>query len=328
MNPRNVWLLLLLPLTLNTAQAVLLDDEPAPAPAVKPKPKAKPKPRAESAPVAESRAAGSSYRDCADCPEMVVIPGGSFMMGSSSIEQDGQDDEKPRHEVSIKRFALGKYEISKLQFAAFIDATGYNPGNSCKTNEGGKWEERSGRNWLNPAYSQAGNHPVVCVSADDAEVYAQWLSRKTGKHYRLPTEAEWEYAVRAGTDTSRFWGDSPDQACQYANVADLTLQQAGWNGTFHQCQDGYEYTAPVGSYRANAFGLYDMLGNVWEWTCSASSSYGSGGEKACTNDANSKRVDRGGSWNNGPAYVRSANRDGDTPSNRDSNLGFRLAQDS
>ena len=107
---------------------------------------------------------------------------------------------------------------------------------------------------------------MVCVSFEDAQAYIRWLNRKTGQHYRLPTEAEWEYAARAGTTTRRYWGDKPDDACQYANVADQSAKKVfpGW--AVHHCDDGYVYTAPVGSFQRNRFGLHDMLGNVWDRT--------------------------------------------------------------
>lgn len=268
----------------------------------------------------------SNYRDCSDCPEMVIIPGGSFMMGATASEEESQEYEKPRHEVKVNRFAMGKYEVSKLQFSEFVDATSYKAGKECWTMEEGKGEIRGDRNWSMPAFIQDNNHPVTCISVDDAEAYIKWLNQKTGKHYRVPTEAEWEYAARAGSDTARFWGDDANGACECANVADLSLQRSGSKVTPHNCDDGYTFTSPVGTYRANAFGLYDMLGNVWEWTCSADTGYGSHEEEKCT-DVLSRRVYRGGSWLNVSGYVRSAARYGYVPAFRFFNVGFRLAQD-
>jgi formylglycine-generating enzyme len=154
------------------------------------------------------------------------------------------------------------------------------------------------------------------VSYDDAQRYVQWLSRKTGKSYRLPTEAEWEYAARAGTTTARFWGDGRDQACNFANVADLTLAEAlNWNkgnkNIVFQCRDGYVYTAPVGSFRPNGFGLYDMLGNVYQWTedCYQESYIGAPTDGSAVTSGECKfRVLRGGSWTGYPRFLRSAHR--------------------
>ncbi len=265
---------------------------------------------------------------CTDCPEMVTIPAGSFIMGSSSAEKDNQADEKPTHTVQIRRFALGKYEVTRQQFSAFVAESGYSAGASCYTLQNGQWGEHDGFNWQNPGFNQGGSHPAVCVNKNDIDAYIRWLNQKTGKRYRLPTEAEWEYAARAGTQTARYWGDDEDTACTYANVADQTAK-AKWNfNTTFSCTDGYADTASVGSFRANGFGLYDMLGNAWEWTCSAYTESGYNGvENTCTNDASSRLAVRGGSWGSGPAGVRSANRDRGEPTDRDDRLGFRLAQD-
>ncbi|OAI29481.1 formylglycine-generating enzyme family protein [Methylomonas koyamae] len=317
MNLRQGWLLLFSVLFINIGHGETLPGKTGQAASSKSKP----------APVRKVRnRAAKHFRDCADCPEMVALPGGVYLMGSPVTDQEGQDYEKPRHEVKVSGFAIGKYEISKSQFAAFVEAANYNPGNECWTMEAGKGEMRSNRNWSAPGYPQDSDHPATCVSVDDAEAYIKWLNQKTGKHYRLPTEAEWEYAARSGSAAARFWGDNPDGACKYANVADLSLQKADSKVIPHNCEDGYVFTAPVGSYSPNAFGLYDMLGNVWEWTCSADSGYGSSEEEKCTGLL-SRRIYRGGSWINTADYVRSASRYGYIPSFRFNNVGFRLARD-
>ncbi len=261
--------------------------------------------------------------------DMVRIPGGEFWMGSDDSDKDANADEKPPHKVTVRAFSLGRYEVTKGQYAAFVKDTGHPSGPSCWAYNNGTWAEQSGLDWRKPGFAQDDRHPVVCVSLTDALAYITWLNRKTGQTFRLPTEAEWEYAARAGTKTTRYWGDNPDEACRYANVADQTTKQAFPNWTVHNCTDGYAYTAPVGSFTPNAFQLSDMLGNVWEWTCSAYEEKYAGGEKTClsNNDTTSRGVIRGGSWFHRPAGLRSALRGW---SNRDIGsdiLGFRLAQD-
>ena len=270
-------------------------------------------------------------RDCPTCPEMVIIPAGSFDMGSPKSEDSRGDDEGPVHRVKISTFALGKTEITRTQFAAFVKDTKYAIGNNCKTLEGSKFDKRSGRNWRDLGFLQTSQHPAACINWNDAKAYAAWMSHKTGKHYRLPTEAEWEYAARGHTVTARYWGDNPDDACKYANVADKTAQAKIPGAPFwrlHNCTDGFAYTAPVGSFKANAFGLKDMLGNVWEWTeDSFHDSYKEAPVDGSAWQGNGeKRVLRGGSWNNGPTRVRVAKRGRDIPTTRFCNIGFRLAR--
>ena len=253
---------------------------------------------------------------CDYCPEMVEIPGGKFMMGSDDSEKDATSDEKPKHEVEVAAFKLGKYEVTKGQYAAFVKATGHPSGAGC--------------DWNKPGFEQDDKHPVVCISLTDALTYIAWLNEKTQQHFRLPTEVEWEYAARGGTQTTRFWGDNPDEACRYANVYDQTAKaklQYSWPE--HQCTDSYVYTAPVGSFQPNGFKLNDMLGNAWEWICSKYEEKYAGGEKDCLSkdDATSRRAVRGGSWDGEPRYVRSADRAGGGPARMYYGMGFRLAQD-
>ncbi len=237
-------------------------------------------------------------------PEMVRIPAGRFQMGD--IQGGGYDDEKPLHWVSIKPFAIGKYEVTFAEYDRFAEATG-----RTKPSDNG-W----GR----------GNRPVINVSWHDVTAYAQWLSQQTGKQYRLPTEAQWEYAARAGTTTSRYWGNDPNKACRYANVADETAKkEQGWSWADHNCTDGYVYTAPVGNFKPNAFGLFDMIGNVWEWTCSEYESKYTGKEQRCTKSAGRFAV-RGASWNVGAWGARSAVRYRDSPTDRGDWLGARLVR--
>ncbi len=223
---------------------------------------------------------GETFRDCPDCPEMVVIPAGNFMMGSPASEAGRDADEGPRHRVTIPRaFALGKYEVTFAEWAACVqmDKCGHAPNDAA-------W----GR----------GDRPVINVSWEDAKEYVLWLSRKTGEKYRLPSEAEWEYAARAGTTTPYWWGSSIGTG--NANCAGCGSL---WDNT---------RTARVGSFRPNRFGLHDMLGNVQEWVEDCwNGSYGGApqdGSAWVSGDCNF-RVLRGGAWDSGPNYLRSASRD-------------------
>jgi sulfatase modifying factor 1 len=176
---------------------------------------------------------------------------------------------------------------------------------------------------------QTDSHPVLCVSWNDARAYAQWLSRKTGKRYRLPTEAEWEYAARAGGTAARYWGDDPAQACRFANVADQSRIQTWAFGQKHECTDCHYFTAPAAAYAPNRFGLYDMIGNVWEWTDDCwNASYGGAPADgtAWTVGYCSQHVCRGGSWSTVPRFARSAARHKNPADFRDNLTGFRLAR--
>ena len=272
---------------------------------------------------------GKKFRDCESCPEMVVVPAGSFMMGSKK-----GDDEKPVHRVTIGRpFAVGVYEVTRGEFGRFVEETGYSTGDTCYTYESDgffgdpEWKERLGRGWKNPGFGheQDETEPVVCVSWDDAQAYVRWLSEETGEAYRLLSEAEWEYVARAGTTTARYWGESEAGQCRYANGADAGT---GFEWAV-SCHDGHARTAPVGRYEANAFGLYDVLGNVLEWTADcrnesyagAPSNGGAWESGECT-----RRVLRGGSWVSEPRYLRSALRDWSPAGSRLGISGFRLAR--
>ena len=251
-------------------------------------------------------------------------------MGSPDSEKQRDDDEGPVHRVRIAAFALSKTEITRGQFAEFVKQAKYDAGDKCWTLAQGKFAERDG-NWRKPGYPQNNTHPVTCINWDDAQAYAKWLSRKTRKQYRLPTEAEWEYAARAGTRSARYWGDNPDLACRYANVADKTAMAqipATMAWLSHNCTDHYAYTAPVGRYRANAFGLKDMLGNVWEWTGDVyRDSYdGAPANGKAWQGQGTYHVLRGGSWNSDPQNVRAAVRNSNKAALRFSFFGFRLAR--
>lgn len=285
---------------------------------------------AKAAKSAQVPKAGDIFRDCPSCPEMIVIPSGSFDMGSPGSEAGRSKDEGPVHRVNVATFAMGKTEITRGQFAAFVAETGYSAGDKCSTLEKGKFEARNG-DWLKLRYGQEDNHPIGCINWTDAKAYAGWISHKTGKQYRLPTEAEWEYSARGNTSTARYWGDNPDDACAYANAADKTAQaqiRGASSWSVGNCTDGFAYTSPVGSFKANAFGLNDMLGNSWEWT---EDSYHDSYQGAPTDGRawqgdGAKHVLRGGSWNNSPRNVRAAVRNSYKPVSRYSFFGFRLAR--
>ena len=258
-------------------------------------------------------AVGNSFTDCSGCPEMVVVPSGSFRMGSPSSEADRYHDEGPQRTVRIGyKFAVGKYEVTKGQFHKFVLETGYKPYDVCWSNEYGKWEKIQPTTYRNPGMSQSENHPVICVSWNDAKAYAKWLSGKTGHIYRLLSEAEWEYAARAGTTSAYSFGST------------ISTSQANHNGDVGK-------TTPIGQYRANAFGLYDMHGNVLEWVEDCYDTRGfrdapSNGSAFTNCSSQYRRVLRGGSWYSSPKYLRSASRKYSSKLSASLEYGFRLAR--
>jgi formylglycine-generating enzyme required for sulfatase activity len=284
---------------------------------------------------------GAVFQDCRDCPEMVVIGPGAFVMGApveeSAREQapDGGANERPRHDVRIAYpFALSRYEITRAQFAAFVAATERAIAPGCTVLARDRFELQADKSWRDSGFAQGPDHPVVCVGWDDARTYADWLARISGAAYRLPSEAEWEYAARAGTTTARFWGDGRELACDFANVADLDLMEAlGRDPTETQrfpCRDGHAFTAPVGRYAANPFGVFDMLGNVLEWTadCYADTRDGAAGDGAPrTGPSDCPHAARGGGWPNRALSVRAAWRAGGPGYTRNDHLGIRVARD-
>ena len=284
----------------------------------------------EPEPPAPTYKPGAVFKDCADCPEMVVIPPGEFTMGSPESEELRYADESPQHPVRIEgAFALGKYEVTRGEFAAFVDGTGHEA-NGCRYRAGtGGARHEASMGWRDPGYAQTDRDPVACVSWDDAKAYIGWLSRKAGTTYRLASESEWEYAARAGTTTARYWGDDADRGCGYANAADLTAKREYADLTVVDCEGGHVRTAPVGSFAANVFGVHDMLGNVWEWTedCWNETYDGASTDHSARQSGNCDlRILRGGSWFNGPRGVRAALRLGNGAVLRSFLFGFRLAR--
>lgn len=279
----------------------------------------------------ESAAPGAEFRDCAECPPMVMLPAGSFVMGSSDTDIFAEPDEQPAHRVQVTApFAIGKYEITRAQYAAFVKETGRSHAPGCNSTRSGRFLNNPKANWQNPGFQQQDSEPVVCVSWDDAQAFVAWLGRKTGKQYRLPSEAEWEYAARGGTSSSRYWGDgSAANACKYASVADSAFKSMARGMPSFPCNDGYAHTAPVGRFTPNAYGLHDMLGNVWEWVedCWNQGYAGASAQaEARATGTCDIRVFRGGAWNSKPASVRATYRDRDTKDERHENLGFRVVR--
>jgi formylglycine-generating enzyme required for sulfatase activity len=241
-------------------------------------------------------------KDGSEGPQMVTLPGGRFQMGSPASELERYDDER-QHEVRVAAFAIGRTEVTFDEYDAFAKATGR--------------ERPDDTGW------GRGRRPVINVSWHDATAYAEWLSEQTGKAYRLPTEAQWEYAARAGTQTPFWTGEC------------IHTDQANYDGNYDYNSCGAKSgvdrgkTLPVASLEPNPWGLYDMLGNVWEWTCSGyDSDYGGDEQRCIGNKRAGSRSLRGGSWYNSPRRARAASRDRDRPVDRGDYLGVRLAQDS
>ena len=270
----------------------------------------------------EAQNPGDTFRDCSGCPELVVVPSGSFMMGSPSGESGRYDDEGPQHRVTFDRaFAVGVYEVTFGEYSRFVSATGHASGDSCWVYKSGGWMEGSGHHWKSPGFSQGERHPVVCVSWNDAKAYVRWLSGETGETYRLLSESEWEYVARAGTTGPFHTG------------ATISTKQANYDGnyTYGPGREGRyrEKTSPVGSFAPNGFGLHDVHGNVFEWVedCWHGSYDGAPTDGSAWESGEcGRRVLRGGSWNDVPQFLRSALRYWFTSGNRNNDFGFRVAR--
>ena len=273
---------------------------------------------------------------------MVFISGGDFLMGSPLSEKDRDADER-LHEVSVPSFKLSKYEVTKREFAKFVKATGYitdaeravDEKHHCREyNYVDEWKLNKNMSWRNAkliGQKQSNEkHPVVCVSWRDSQNYIKWLNETTGESYRLPTEAELEYVSRAGSQSRFTYGEKESNLCLYGNIADITKFKSGeqWRKVT-PCSDGISFTNEVGKYKPNPFGVYDINGNVWEWTCSAfHKSYENNYELSCAPlDFNKWLAVRGGSYSSVPRYLRSANRLKRKPFQSFANSGFRLAKD-
>ena len=283
-------------------------------------------------------------KDCSTCPELLPVSPGSFFMGAPAGEEERErvppafrGRSAPQHQVTIGAFRMGRTPVTRDEFAAFVGATKRDTGGSCRgLGIDGKFHDIPGRDWRNPGFAQTGSHPAVCVSWLDAVAYVDWLGLTTGKAYRLPSEAEWEYVARAGTQTARYWGDGREGACRHANISDQMLRTTlNFLNSFEQflgCSDGHAYTSAVASFTANPWGFHDMLGNVWQWTADCrhqtyegaptdGSAWESSDGGACV-----RRIARGGAWDSYPWIARSAGRGGEPVANRHTKSGIRVAR--
>ena len=281
-----------------------------------------------AAPSAPAQDVEREFKECPECPVMLGIPSGTFTMGSPPNEPGRFDTEGPQHEVTVKAFALGKYNVTVEEFLLFLKQTGYRP-EPCNPILNLGWKSPGGGLAYPPFIGQPARWPAACLDWRDAQAYVEWLNRKVRETrpelgdregpYRLPTEAEWEFAARGGTTTSRWWGD------------DIGAGRANCNG----CGSPYDYKvlAEVDSFDPNPFGLYGVLGNVWQWTedCWHESYAGAPTDGSAWREPYCDRhVVRGGSWNNLPIFVRSASRSGSIANGGEYDYsgvaGFRLAR--
>lgn len=292
---------------------------------------------------AANAAPDKPFSDCRNCPRMVTVSGGTFTMGSAPDERERRKFEGPQAGVTVSTFAIGETEVTRAEYAVFVKET-KRATNGCFTYGFSSFRDDSAvdRNasWRNPGFKQTPDHPAVCVSWQDAHDYADWLARKTGRPYRLPSEAEWEYAARAGTTTIFFWGTDEELGCTYANGGDpallralpqlheeiaFSLSEGDAGSRFIKCSDGSAFTSPVRRYRPNAFGLYDVIGNAWEFVedCSYESLPANG--RARVDGPCEFHRGRGGSWDDFPEELRSARRTRLKPDVRRNDTGFRVA---
>jgi formylglycine-generating enzyme required for sulfatase activity len=283
-------------------------------------------------------------RDCPVCPELAVVPPGQFMMGSpaDAAELDPKSGESPPVALAFARpFMIGRREVTVGEYRRFVEATGAESVSGCRVWSGGQWIRDPERSWRDPGFAAPprDDEPVVCVSWEDARAYAEWLAKESGKRYRLPSEAEWEYVARGGTSYPRYWGERDSRedhalslACDYANVYDASAVEAlGLSVPNARCSDRAATLAPAGRYKPNAFGVYDIIGNAREWVmdCFTASYAGRPPDaRAWTwqGGCELKGV-RGGSFVSRPRDARAPARGSEPTSHRQSDLGFRVARD-
>ena len=262
---------------------------------------------------------------------LALVPTGKFMMGCPHGESGGSSAEIPQHGVVItKPFYMGLYHVTRAQFAAFVADSNYTT-DAEKDGWAYGWDGNQvnrveGASWRKPGFEQTDEHPVVSVSHSDAVAFRKWLSKKTKGRVRLPTEAEWEHACRAGTDSAYLWGNVRDGGEGWANVEDQTFNKQFPNRWCVGWDDGYVFASPVGKFRANGFGLHDMLGNAGEWCANWWEDDYSHAETTDPQgpESGTFRVLRGGCWRSDAWDCRCACRNGDTPDCRTNALGFRV----
>ena len=258
---------------------------------------------------------------CPYCPKLVMLSPGSFVMGA--MPGIGHNNERTSKNMPLaveieNPFAMSIYEVTRREFAAFVEANPkHNQQEGCAGLFGGAFENREQANWKTPGFSPTDVHPVVCVSWRQADAYTRWLSKITGATYRLPTESEWEYAARAGSAGRFWWGER--------------MEPAKANCLHNQCGDSFEATAPAEAFEANPFGLFNMQGNVWEWTadCYIAEVYNVTPHhfpRATQGPKNCKRVIRGGSWSDNAWVLRSSIRESWKPNQPLNDLGFRVVR--
>jgi formylglycine-generating enzyme required for sulfatase activity len=282
--------------------------------------------------------------DCPVCPELALAPPGKFLMGSApdAAELDAATGETPTVAVSLTRpFHVSRREITVAEFRRYVEATGAEPAPGCRVWLGGQWVLERDRSWRDPGFvlPPQDAEPVVCVNWQDARGYADWLSKESGKRYRLASEAEWEYVARGGTSFPRFWGERDSHegaalslACDFANVYDSSAVDSyhfPWPNA--RCSDRVAALAPGGQYKPNAFGVFDIIGNVREWVMDCyTASYAGRPEDARAwtwqGGCELKGV-RGGSWASRPRDARAPARGAESTSLRQSDLGFRVVRD-
>ena len=256
--------------------------------------------------------------------ELVWIPAGTFHRGDTTGK--GQTDERPTRDVTLPGFWMMRTEVTRGMYRRFVTDSGHDSGNSCWVHEG-DWKEKNGLDWRAPGFRQDDSHPVTCVNWHDARAFSDWLNRSTGEKFRLPSEAEWEYAARAGSNSTRYMGENALALCSHANAADRRALKDYPGFAVNDCDDGYTRTAPVASYTASPWGLYDIYGNVWEWVedCWQSSYRGTpvDGTAHAGGDC-SRRGFRGGGYGDIPHFARSTLRNRGLAIHRKDDIGFRL----
>ena len=281
---------------------------------------------------------------CDGCPDLALIPAGTYSMGSNRGEEGRHKSEGPVHRVAIGTpIAVGMHEVTRGEFRRFVNEMAYEIEHSCYTLDPrtGSWDPRKGPrkgvSWEDPGYEQADDHPVVCVDWDAATAYLDWLSDRSGEDYRMLSESEWEYAARAGTQRPRYWGRSTKEQCRFENGLERAFAKRypslkrKWNWRPIPCNDAHVHTAPVGSFdEPNGFGLHDMLGNTREWVADCWHDDYKGAPtdgSAWMRGGNCRlRVVRGGSWANVPRNMRAATRIAWTRETRSDVLSFRVAR--